>query len=123
MAGIGPDITRLRKTARWSYEGLHIAWTEEKSLRQWVGANIVSGAIIIWSGLPAVEAALLIALGALTIVVELLNSAVEATVDFVSTRRHPLAKKAKDIASGAVMTSALAWALCWVVIGGSHLFS
>lgn len=117
--GFGPDIARLRNTATWSLQGLHVAWTEEKSLRQWIGANAASCAAIVWAGLSPIEAVFLIALGALTIIVELLNSAIEATVDYVSTERHPLAKKAKDIASGAVMTTALTWALCWIVIAFS----
>ncbi len=121
IVGLGPELARLRDTASWSLSGLRIAWIEEKSLRQWAGANFLSATIIVVAGLPAIEAALLIALGALTIVVELLNSAVEATVDYVSTQRHPLAKKAKDIASGAVLVTALTWALCWVVIGSSHV--
>jgi diacylglycerol kinase (ATP) len=116
-----PEIERLRNTALWSVSGLRIAWIEEKSLRQWTVANAASWIIIAVAGLPAVEAALLISLGAMTIIVELLNSAVEATVDYVSTTRHPLAKKAKDIASGAVLTTALTWALCWILIGASRL--
>lgn len=120
-AGLGPELARLRHTASWSLSGLRIAWIEEKSLRQWAGMNAAGGIVIAVGGFPAVEAALLIAVGALTLVVELLNSAIEATVDYVSSQRHPLTRKAKDIASAAVLVTALAWALCWVVIGASHL--
>ena len=68
------------------------------------------------AGLSTTETVLLVALGGLVLVVELLNSAVEATVDYVSTDRHPLAKKAKDIASAAVMMMGLLWGLCWLLV-------
>ena len=122
IVGLGSELTRLHKTVRWSASGLRTAWIEEKSLRQWAGTNAASWVLIALADLPAVEAALLVALGAMTLVVELVNSAIEATVDYISTRRHPLAKKAKDIGSSAVLVTALTWALCWLVIGVSQVF-
>lgn len=73
------------------------AWRDEKSLRQWVGLNVGSWVVMIVLGFDLYQAALLIALGGLVVIVELINSAIEATVDYVSTDRHPLAKRAKDV--------------------------
>ncbi|MDG1736426.1 MAG: diacylglycerol kinase [Paracoccaceae bacterium] len=113
---IPADIMRWVNTTKWSIDGLAMAWKEEKSLRQWVFVNIVSWVAIVVLGFHAEQAALLIALGVLVVIVELLNSAIETCIDYVSTDRHPLAKKAKDIASAAVFVSALLWGGLWVLI-------
>ena len=113
---IGQELARLRNTATWSLEGLLACWREEKSLRQWAGLNLLGWGLLAVAGLSTAETVLLVALGGLVMVVELLNSAVEATVDYVSTDRHPLAKKAKDIASAAVMMTGLVWGLCWLIV-------
>ena len=110
------EIWRLQKTASWSMQGLRLCWREEKSLRQWAGLNALGWLMLMLGEFSTAETALLVALGGLTMVVELLNSAVEATVDYVSTDRHPLAKKAKDIASAAVMVTGGLWGLCWGLI-------
>ena len=110
------EILRLRDTATWSISGLKTAWVEEKSFRQWVILNLISWGILAYFEFSVAEAGLLFALGAWVLVVELINSAIEATVDFVSTERHPLAKKAKDIASAAVMLSGLTWLISWVIV-------
>ena len=110
------EIERLRNTASWSIEGFGQCWKEEKSLRQWAGLNAIGWLTLVFTEFSMAETALLIALGVLTMVVELLNSAVEATVDYISCDRHPLAKKAKDIASAAVMMTGVLWGLCWILI-------
>lgn len=113
---IHQELTRLRNTTIWSLEGLLACWHEEKSLRQWAVLNLLNWGLLAMAGLPTASKALLVVLGGLVMVVELLNSAVEATVDYVSTDRHPLAKKAKDIASAAVMLTGLLWGLCWLLV-------
>ena len=113
---LSQELARLRNTATWSLEGLLASWREEKSLRQWTGLNLLGWGLLAVAGLSTTETVLLVALGGLVLVVELLNSAVEATVDYVSTNRHPLAKKAKDIASAAVMMMGLLWGLCWLLV-------
>ena len=107
------EIKRLKNTTTWSLEGWLIGWREEKSLRQWVGLNVASWIVMIVLGFDMYQAALLVALGGLVVIVELINSSIEATVDYVSTDRHPLAKKAKDVASAAVFATALLWLAVW----------
>lgn len=114
--GVRQELARLRNTATWSIEGLRVCWHEEKSLRQWAVLNLLNWGLLAMASLPTASKALLVVLGGLVMVVELLNSAVEATVDYVSTDRHPLAKKAKDIASSAVMLTGLLWGLCWLLV-------
>lgn len=109
------ELLRWRNTTTWSLEGWLVCWREEKSLRQWVAVNAISWIAIYLIGFEMAQAMVLIALGGLVVIVELLNSSIEATVDFVSTDRHPLAKKAKDVASAAVFASAMLWLAVWVL--------
>ena len=70
----------------------------------------------LWLGASGVERALLVGSVLLVLIVELLNSAVEATVDRVSLENHSLAKRAKDIGSAAVMLSLANVAVVWLLV-------
>ena len=72
--------------------------------------------VALWLGDTGVERALLIACLILVLIVELLNSAVEATVDRISFENHRLAKRAKDIGSAAVMLSLVNAGVVWLLI-------
>lgn len=69
-----------------------------------------------WLGETGLERAVMIAVVALTLVVELINAAIEAVVDRISLENHALAKRAKDIGSAAVMVSLANAAVVWLVI-------
>ena len=103
-----------------SMAGLAAAWSEN-AFRQEVLIAAVMIPIACWVPVAPVERALLIAVVLLVLIVELVNSAIEAAVDRISFDRHPLSKRAKDIGSAAVM---IALALCvsvWAVILLPHL--
>lgn len=72
--------------------------------------------LALWLGHTGVERALLIGSLIVVLIVELLNSAVEATVDRISFENHRLAKRAKDIGSAAVMLSLVNAGLVWLLI-------
>jgi diacylglycerol kinase (ATP) len=72
--------------------------------------------LALWLGATGVERALLIGSLIIVLIVELLNSAVEATVDRISFENHRLAKRAKDIGSAAVMLSLLNAGVVWLLI-------
>lgn len=110
------ELRRLGRTSAWSWNGFRAAWATEKSLRQWVLANLLSAALAFALDLTAGERALILALGLLVLAAELFNSAIEATVDLVSPDRHPLAGKAKDCGSAAVALTALAGGVAWAAI-------
>jgi diacylglycerol kinase (ATP) len=110
------ELARLVDTTRWSISGLRVGWLEEKSLRQWTAVNVLNVIACLLLGLEPLAMALLVALGGLVLITELLNTAIETCVDYISTEKHPLAKKAKDVASGAVFASALLWALVWIIL-------
>ena len=69
-----------------------------------------------WLGETGLERAVMIAVVALTLVVELINAAIEAVVDRISLENHALAKRAKDIGSAAVMVSLANAAAVWLMI-------
>ena len=70
----------------------------------------------IWLGESGIERALMIAVVALTLIVELVNASIEAVVDRISLESHALAKRAKDIGSAAVMLSLANAAVVWLLI-------
>ena len=69
-----------------------------------------------WVGNSALERALLIAVVLPVLIVELLNSAIEATVDRISLENHHLAKRAKDVGSAAVLLSLVNAGIVWILV-------
>ena len=108
-------FSRLKWRIIWSVAGLTDAWATQHSFRSWVWANLVS--IILAFALPigGAERALILALGLLVLAAEAMNTAIEYTVDYISTKRHPLAARAKDAGSAAVFLTALAAGVAWLV--------
>ncbi len=113
---LGQELRRLGRTARWSAQGLGRAWADEKSFRQWIAVNAVSVLLALILDLTAAERALIVALGLLILVAELLNTAIEATVDYISPAQDPRARKAKDCGSAAVALTAVAGAVAWMFV-------
>jgi len=113
------DILGLRRivlATRYSVEGLVAAVKGEAAFRQELALAVVLVPLGIWLGDDGVQRALLAGSVLLVLIVELLNSAVEATVDRISEDHHPLAKQAKDLGSAAVMLSLAAAAFVWLLI-------
>lgn len=98
-------FNRIRHAAGYSIEGLVSAYRGESAFRQETWLALVLIPLAFWLGQTWVETALLAGSVVMVLVVELLNSAVEATVDRISFEIHALAKKAKDFGSAAVFLS------------------
>lgn len=96
-------ITRLFKALGHSRAGLASAYRSEAAFRQevWLAAMLVPVALLVDVGL--LERTLLIGSLLLVMIVELLNSGIEAVVDRISLERHELSKHAKDVGSAAVL--------------------
>lgn len=109
-------FTRLYHRIIWSWAGITHAWREEHSFRSWVWANLVSATLVFALPLTFAERALILSLGMLVMAFELVNTAIENVVDYISKEHHPMAKAAKDCGSGAVFVSALAAGVAWVVV-------
>ena len=115
-AEIATGFTRLMNASKWSFEGMQACFKTEQAFRQEVYILIVLGPLGLWLGDGAVEKILLLGSILLVMIVELLNSAIEALVDRVSTEIHPLSKVAKDTASAAVLLSLTIAVLTWGLI-------
>jgi diacylglycerol kinase (ATP) len=107
------EVRRILRTAGYSLDGWRHAWREEKSLRQWTGVNLAGWVALALLGPPLWATGLVILTGLLLLVLELVNSAIEAAVDYTSTARHPLAKAAKDAGSAAVAVMGLGYLALW----------
>ncbi|MEC5398135.1 diacylglycerol kinase [Uliginosibacterium sp. H1] len=106
-------LKRIWNAFHYSLDGLRAAYKHEDAFRQEVLLAIVLLPIALFSPISGVEKALLIGSVFLVLIVELVNSAVEATVDRISLESHKLAKRAKDIGSAAVLITLLNLALVW----------
>lgn len=109
-------LQRLFRSFGNSWKGLLGAFREEAAFRQELALALVVLPAGLWLGRSGVERALLTAPMLLILIVELLNSAVEATVDRVGLERHPLSGLAKDIGSAAVFLSFALLALTWLLV-------
>jgi diacylglycerol kinase (ATP) len=109
-------VRRLLNATRNSFAGFAEAVRCEDAFRQELLLAAVLVPVALWSGHSGFERALLAGSVVLVLVVELLNSAVEATVDRISFDNHRLAKRAKDIGSAAVMLSLANAGLIWLLI-------
>jgi diacylglycerol kinase (ATP) len=99
-----------------SCAGLVSAWRNEAAFRQEVVMAVILIPVAFVLTPVSVERALLIAAVLLVIVVELVNSGIEATIDRISLERHPLSKHAKDVGSAAVLVALVLLATVWMVI-------
>jgi len=109
-------LARLKNALGYSLAGFVAAFRNEQAFRQVTLLAAVLIPLALWLPVATVERVLMIASVVLVAIVELLNSAIEAAVDRVSFRKHPLAKRAKDIASAAVLLSLINAAAVWLVI-------
>lgn len=109
-------LRRVWNALHYSLAGLKAAYTHEDAFRQevWLALLLIPAAFL----LPAsgIGRALMVASVLLVLVVELLNSAVEATVDRISLEDHRLAKRAKDIGSAAVLVALINVVAVWTCV-------
>jgi diacylglycerol kinase (ATP) len=113
-------ILRLLRAFGYSLQGFRYAWREEAAFRQEAGLALLVIPAGLYLGRSGVERALLVSPMLLILVVEILNSAVEAIVDRHGTERHPLAGMAKDMGSAAVMLSFVLLGTVWLLILSDH---
>ncbi len=114
-------LTRVWKASIYSAQGLRAAWTHESAFRQELMISLILLPISFWIANTWVEVAVLMGVCFLVLIVELLNSAVEAVVDRVGHEHHDLAGQAKDMGSAAVMLSLIMAVGTWVLIGAHNL--
>jgi diacylglycerol kinase (ATP) len=109
-------LRRIINAAGYSWSGLKAAWRTEAAFRQEVLLVVILLPLALVLGENGVERALLVSACLVVVVVELLNSAIEAVVDRVGTEHHPLAGAAKDMGSAAVLVSLVMVMLVWGLV-------
>ncbi len=109
-------IMRIIKAFGYAVSGLKAACASETAFRQELIACAILVPVAFLLPIYGIERAALIGSLLLVLIVELINSAIEAAVDRISAEENPLSAKAKDIASAAVLVSIVNAALVWVLV-------
>lgn len=109
-------IARLIAAGKNSMAGLTACWTHEEAFRQEILLSIIGIPVALHLGETPIEQVLLIGSLFLLMIIELLNSAVEATVDRIGLEHHELSGRAKDIGSAAVLFGMILVGLTWFLI-------
>lgn len=115
-------IDRVRRALGYSLQGLSLALRSESAFRQEAVLALVMLPAAFWLGRTWVEATLLAGTVLLVLIVELLNSGIEAAIDRVSYDMHELSKRAKDFGSAAVLLALLICGGTWAVALFQRLF-
>lgn len=120
MSNVNPHkptgLRRLVNALSYSLSGLLLAWQDEAAFRQEIILAIVLVPVAFMVPVGLTQRVLLVASVMLVLVVEMINSAIEATVDRISLDIHPLAKRAKDMGSAAVFLALTNAILTWAMI-------
>lgn len=109
-------LARLVDATRYSMRGLASACRNETAFRQELAVIVILLPVALWLGNTAIQKSLLVLSALMILIVELINSAIEATVDRIGTEAHPLSAQAKDMGSAAVLITLIAAAAVWVFI-------
>ena len=117
---MGSEMCIRDRAGVYAFNGVRAALRHEAAFRQEALLAAVFIPIALWLEVAPVERVLLIGATVLVLLMELLNSAVEATVDRIGPEHHELSGRAKDMGSAAVLVSLLLWSYVWfelVVLG------
>ena len=109
-------LQRVWRAFHYSLDGFREAYKCEDAFSQEALLTLLLIPLALWLGESAVERALMIGSVLLVLIVELMNSAVEATVDRVSLEHHPLSKRAKDVGSAAVFLALTNVVAVWACV-------
>ena len=107
-------LDRVIRAAGYSIAGLQAAYRGESAFRQECWLTVVLVPLAFWLGRSWIEVVLLVSAVLLVLIVELLNSGIEAAIDRVSFELHDLSKRAKDLASAAVFLSLMLCTGIWL---------
>ena len=120
MATQATGLTRIIKAAGYSYKGLSAAWQHEAAFRQELVVTLLAILLAVWLDVGAIARILLIGSVALVMIVEILNSAIEAVVDRIGSEHHELSGRAKDMGSAAVSLAIVLALFVWGTVLWQH---
>jgi len=112
----GAGLTRIINAFGWSMAGLQATLKHEKAFQQELILCLVLAPVGLWLGETGVEKALLLGSLMLVLIVEILNSAIEAVVDRFGGEHHTLSGRAKDMGSAAVFLALANVGIVWLCI-------
>lgn len=118
-----PRLKRLRNSFKYSFQGLRYAFKYEMSITTYLIIVAIGVGMGIWLGNSLVEWAIIVILVGLILGVELINTSLEAVVDLCCREIHPLAKIAKDTASGATFILSIISLISGAIIYLPKLFA
>jgi diacylglycerol kinase (ATP) len=113
---IAGELQRLVRAAGFSWAGLKAAFQNEPAFRLEVLSSLLLIPAAVWLGETGLERGVMIGFWLLVIVVELINSSIEAVVDRMGEERHYLAGRAKDMGSAAVLVAGIIAGVVWLFI-------
>ncbi|PHM60744.1 diacylglycerol kinase [Xenorhabdus stockiae] len=120
MANQSTGLTRIIKAAGYSVKGIKAAWKNEAAFRQEVVLAILAIIVAFSFDFGMFERLFLISSIMLVLIVEMLNSAIEAVVDRIGSEYHELSGRAKDMGSAAVFLAMILALFTWVIIIWSY---
>lgn len=120
MANQATGLTRIIKAAGYSYKGLSAAWQHEAAFRQELVVTLLAIILAVWLDVGAIARILLIGSVALVMIVEILNSAIEAVVDRICSEHHELSGRARDMGSAAVSLAIVLALFVWGTVLWQH---
>jgi diacylglycerol kinase (ATP) len=120
MANDTTGLTRIIKAAGYSWKGFRAAWQNEAAFRQEGVAAVIAIILACWLDVDTITRVLLIGSVLLVMIVEIINSAIEAVVDRIGTERHQLSGRAKDMGSAAVFLAICIAAFTWITLLWTH---
>jgi diacylglycerol kinase (ATP) len=115
-------LARILNAIKYSIRGLKLAWTVESAFRQELTLCLVLLPAAIALPRPWIERLGLIGTTVMVLVVELINSSIEAAIDRISLDHHALSGRAKDLGSAAVFVALLFCGVCWIFLAGPVLY-
>lgn len=116
-------VFRFWKALIFSLKGMRFCFRSEAAMREYTYIFIISLPFVFILGESPVERIILIGAGMLVLIVEHINSAIEATLDRISTEHHDLTGAAKDMGSAAVFISVLLFFYTWLEFTYRHFFA
>lgn len=117
-----PDKDDLRRSFRYALRGFRYALQAERNVRIHSCAAMLVLLLSAWLRLTDIEWLLIIMAIALVFIAEMFNTVVELMIDLITTEQSPLARRAKDIAAGAVLVAALTAAAIGCAVFGPRLW-
>ena len=116
------DLGRVWRAAGYSAAGFRVALKNEAAFRQELALFVMLAPLGLWLGRDGVERSLLVGSLMLVLLVELLNSAIEAVVNRIGQDRHEMSGQAKDLGSAAVFVALFLVVVVWALVLFDHFF-